>query len=178
MRIFGHKVCKIKPIGRYICDRVDGGEISKNMVKVPPTWTALQSSQIERLSKYKLLNHTDREICLKQAPDPRERIPAIRNPVTGKQQLVKARYYKPYESTYECNRPIQGGGKRALDMLKPRKYRKTTYYKEDFDAEYDVCIIGGGVIGCSIAYFLASKYYEGMKICVVEKDPTVNIIRI
>ncbi len=48
------------------------------------------------------------------------------------------------------------------------------FLKEGFDAYYDVCIIGGGVMGCAAAYFLAQKVYKGLKICVVEKDSTVS----
>ena len=48
------------------------------------------------------------------------------------------------------------------------------FLKEGFDAYYDVCIIGGGVMGCAAAYFLAQKVYKGLKICVVEKDSSVS----
>ena len=37
---------------------------------------------------------------------------------------------------------------------------------------YDVVIIGGGVIGSAIAYFLASEPAFGGSVLVVEKDPT------
>jgi sarcosine oxidase len=38
---------------------------------------------------------------------------------------------------------------------------------------YDVLIIGGGVIGSSIAYFLSAESgSEGLRVCVVEPDPT------
>jgi len=40
---------------------------------------------------------------------------------------------------------------------------------------YDVAIIGGGAIGSSSAYFLASRMKREMgKICVIERDPTVS----
>jgi FAD-dependent oxidoreductase domain-containing protein 1 len=37
---------------------------------------------------------------------------------------------------------------------------------------FDVVIVGGGVMGCSVAYFLASDPAFGGKIAVVERDPT------
>lgn len=37
---------------------------------------------------------------------------------------------------------------------------------------YDVIIAGGGVMGCSSAYFLAQRMPPS-SICVVERDPTV-----
>ncbi len=92
----------------------------------------------------------------------------------GKQILVKKLFHKPLESTYEVNRPLEGPVERTFDILKPKSRRKTKFYKEGFDAYYDVCIIGGGLIGCSVAYFLAERIYKGMKICVIERDPTVS----
>ncbi|MGQ3032437.1 MAG: FAD-dependent oxidoreductase, partial [Ferrovibrionaceae bacterium] len=38
--------------------------------------------------------------------------------------------------------------------------------------DYDVVIIGGGVIGSAIAYFLARDPGFGGKVAVVERDPT------
>ena len=53
--------------------------------------------------------------------------------------------------------------------------KKTKFLKQDFQAFYDVVIIGGGVMGCSVAYWLAQRIYRGMKIAVIERDPTVRI---
>ena len=42
-----------------------------------------------------------------------------------------------------------------------------------FDTKADVLIVGGGVIGCSIAYSLsAAPEGDGLRICVVERDTT------
>jgi FAD dependent oxidoreductase len=38
----------------------------------------------------------------------------------------------------------------------------------------DVLIIGGGVVGSSIAFFLEESFPGAMNITVLEKDPTVN----
>lgn len=39
----------------------------------------------------------------------------------------------------------------------------------------DVVIIGGGVIGSSIAYWLKKRVFKDMKVVVVERDPTVSL---
>lgn len=39
---------------------------------------------------------------------------------------------------------------------------------------YDVAIVGGGAIGSSSAYFLASRMHGQGKICVIECDPTYS----
>lgn len=38
----------------------------------------------------------------------------------------------------------------------------------------DILIVGGGVIGSSIAYWIQNKCRDGLSIAVVEKDPLVN----
>ena len=93
------------------------------------------------------------------------------------QNLVKIPYVKPFESTYEACRPYGGRGSNAriLDQLKPRHKQKTKYYIEGLDAYYDIIVIGGGAIGCSIAFWLAQRINEGFKILVVERDPQVCI---
>lgn len=44
----------------------------------------------------------------------------------------------------------------------------------EISSECDVVVIGGGVIGSSIAYWLKKKVYKDMRVVVVEKDPTVS----
>lgn len=90
------------------------------------------------------------------------------------QQLTTKLFQKPLEHTYLTNRPFEDPHERFIDCLKPHSKKKTPFLKEGFDAYYDVCIIGGGIIGCATAYFLAQRVYKGLKICVVEKDPSVR----
>ena len=99
----------------------------------------------------------------------------LSNPDPTKQTLTKTLYTKPYESTYVTNRPIENPVERAFDMLKPPSRRKTKFFKEDFDVYYDVAVIGGGVMGLSVAYWLATRLYQGMRICVIEKDHNVSL---
>ena len=86
------------------------------------------------------------------------------------QGLIKQHNVKPIESTYDCNRPIENPLDRVADHFRLQK--KTKFLKEGFLAFYDVVIIGGGVMGCSVAYWLAQRIYNGMKIAVIERDPT------
>lgn len=44
-----------------------------------------------------------------------------------------------------------------------------------FPSHVDICIIGGGAIGSSIAYFLKEKARQGLNIAVLEKDKTVSM---
>lgn len=46
--------------------------------------------------------------------------------------------------------------------------------KKIFPKTVDVLIVGGGVIGSSIAYWIQNKCRDGITIAVVEKDSTVN----
>lgn len=45
-----------------------------------------------------------------------------------------------------------------------------------FPSHVDVCVIGGGAIGSSIAYFLKEKVRNGLRVAVVEKDSTVSCL--
>merc|ERR1719461_488782 len=80
------------------------------------------------------------------------------------QNLVKIPYVKPYESTYVCNRPFEDPVKRITDQMKPWDKRETKYYIEGYTAHYDIIIIGGGVMGCSVAYWLANRVKNGFRI--------------
>ena len=44
---------------------------------------------------------------------------------------------------------------------------------EGLEAHYDMIVIGGGAIGCSVAFWLMQRVTEGFKILVVERDPQV-----
>lgn len=47
-----------------------------------------------------------------------------------------------------------------------------------FPSHVDICIIGGGAIGSSIAYFLKKAAKHGLNIAVVEKDKTVSFVHV
>ena len=89
------------------------------------------------------------------------------------QNLVKVPYLKPYESTYVANRPIEEPIERAVDQLKAKPNRKTKYYIPGYRANYDFIIIGGGAMGCSVAYWIAQRFYKRYKILVIERDMKV-----
>ena len=44
---------------------------------------------------------------------------------------------------------------------------------EGLEAQYDMIVVGGGAIGCSVAFWLMQRVIEGFKILVVERDPQV-----
>ena len=44
---------------------------------------------------------------------------------------------------------------------------------EGLEAHYDMIVVGGGAIGCSVAFWLMQRVTEGFKILVVERDPQV-----
>lgn len=88
------------------------------------------------------------------------------------QGLVKYQFKKPFETSYDTNRPIANSLSRAFDQLKPKSRQKTRFRKEGINYQYDICIVGGGLIGLSTAFHIASKYRETLSVCVVERDPT------
>ena len=48
----------------------------------------------------------------------------------------------------------------------------------NYDENYhDVVIAGGGIMGCSSAFFLAERMPRGT-ICIIERDPSVSLIAI
>ena len=107
----------------------------------------------------------DKEVQTKPAKDINEITADYKNP----QGIIKQQNVKPVESTYVANRPLEPLD-RSLDQFRWKK--KTKFLKPDFDAFYDMVIIGGGVMGCSVAYWLAQRIYKGHKIAVIERDPT------
>lgn len=63
-----------------------------------------------------------------------------------------------------------------LKMITMSKSEQTNVLNNIFPHYVDVVVIGGAAVGSSIAYFLKEKTgLNGLKIAVIEKDPTVNI---
>jgi len=40
--------------------------------------------------------------------------------------------------------------------------------------ETDICVVGGGLVGLSVAYWLKQRNPKGFNLAIVEKDPTVS----
>jgi hypothetical protein len=91
------------------------------------------------------------------------------------QNLVKIPYCKPFESTYICNRPLEDPIDRSADHFRTKKNVKGNFTKEGYLAYYDIIIMGGGVMGCSVAFWLAQRVKEGFNILVIERDPQVHL---
>jgi len=53
-----------------------------------------------------------------------------------------------------------------LSLLRRGLTTRTNY-------DYDVVIVGGGLMGCSSAYHLIS-HDPSLRVCIVEKDPMVS----
>ena len=59
-----------------------------------------------------------------------------------------------------------------IPYTKPKKSAVPQDGIEGYFSNYDIIIIGGGVMGCSAAFWLGQ---HGLKILVVERDPTVRM---
>lgn len=66
--------------------------------------------------------------------------------------------------------------KRDLDEIIRKMNDPFGQYQDNqiFPKTVDILIIGGGVIGSSIAYWIQNKCRDGVTIAVVEKDLSVN----
>jgi len=85
-------------------------------------------------------------------------------------------YYDPdaiHENPLErCKRFV----KRDINEIWKKANDPFDQYEDDkiFPKTVDILIVGGGVIGSSIAYWLQNKCRDGLTIAVVEKDLSVN----
>lgn len=85
-------------------------------------------------------------------------------------------YYDPdaiHENPLErCKRFI----KRDINEMWKKANDPFDQYEDNkiFPKTVDILIVGGGVIGSSIAYWLQNKCRDGLTIAVVEKDLSVN----
>lgn len=79
-------------------------------------------------------------------------------------QKYKKEYENPLSRTW---RILSSTGNYIMDDME----------KTLFPSNVDIAIIGGGAVGCAIAYFLKQKSgKQGLRVVVIEKDPTVSVI--
>ena len=87
--------------------------------------------------------------------------------------------YQPFSSSSDTEDPIQrtwriikSDIKRGVQKLNDpfQEYHENSIFPE----HCDVLIVGGGIMGSSIAYWLKQRALDGLRVVVVEKDTTVN----
>uniref|UniRef100_A0A0K2T9M6 FAD-dependent oxidoreductase domain-containing protein 1 n=1 Tax=Lepeophtheirus salmonis TaxID=72036 RepID=A0A0K2T9M6_LEPSM len=91
----------------------------------------------------------------------------ITTPRNPQYSLIKNQFEKPLESSYGTVRPIHGIN-RALDQLSSKP--KTRFYKPGFRAFYDIIIVGGGIMGCLVAYEILTFLPKGFQLAIIERD--------
>lgn len=60
------------------------------------------------------------------------------------------------------------------DIKKAVSINKSETSLDEFPTHCDVVVIGGGAMGASIAYWLKERTGKGLRVVVVERDPTVR----
>ena len=60
----------------------------------------------------------------------------------------------------------------ALGIKGPGAKDPTYDQRVGFPRHCDILIVGGGVIGCSVAYWIQQRVQQALKIVVIERDPT------
>lgn len=75
----------------------------------------------------------------------------------------------PFQRTWEV---LKGDMKRGIERLNDpdKEYHPNSIFPE----HCDILIVGGGIMGSSIAYWLKQRALDGLRVVVVEKDSTVN----
>lgn len=67
-----------------------------------------------------------------------------------------------------------GGYKDPVEFLRKELKQFGTEVKLPVPRETDICIVGGGLIGLSVAYWLKQRNPQGFNLAVIEKDPTYS----
>lgn len=85
--------------------------------------------------------------------------------------LTKVKYEK-FENPITRTFRILGN-----DLKRAANLGNITPVDEEFPSHCDVVVIGGGAMGSSIAYWLKHRAGEGLRVAVVERDPTVRFLK-
>lgn len=106
----------------------------------------------------------------KKGDEPTEELPSSDVPKDFQKELFLDTYCPPLAQPRPRVHPI----KKSLDVLKiTGRNDPKTYNNMYFPRHCDIVIIGGGIMGCSIAYWLKQKGHDnGLRVIVVERDPS------
>ncbi len=101
---------------------------------------------------------------------PTEELPSSVVPKDFQKELFLDTYCPPLAQPRPRVHPI----KKSLDVLKiTGRNDPKTYNNMFFPRHCDIVIIGGGIMGCSIAYWLKQRGHDnGLRVIVVERDPS------
>ncbi len=81
----------------------------------------------------------------------------------------------PSKAKPDPQQPTEAGAYRdPVEFLRKELRSFGKEVKLPVPRETDICIVGGGLVGLSVAYFLKRRSPEGFNLTVVEKDPTVS----
>ncbi|XP_076233775.1 FAD-dependent oxidoreductase domain-containing protein 1 isoform X1 [Calliopsis andreniformis] len=91
--------------------------------------------------------------------------------------IIKKILQKPTKSSVSAPKQVKNKLQLVKNMIAPWQYKPDDIVPWsdrplEVPCECDIVIIGGGVIGSSIAYWLKKTVYRDMKVVVVERDPT------
>lgn len=94
--------------------------------------------------------------------------------------IIHALNRRPTKYLYShCTRHYTNNKHPAIKTWNVMKQDVLHYFgkQEEFMTEHaDVVIIGGGIIGSSVAYWMKTRAGKGISVAVIEKDPTVPIV--
>lgn len=71
---------------------------------------------------------------------------------------------------------VAGGYRDPVEFLRKELKQFGTEVKLPVPRETDICIVGGGLVGLSVAYWLKQRNPKGFNLAVIERDPTVSVL--